>query len=124
MRISVGVYSLPARLDCFLGCLLWGFSNSTFLSAELYCPAPEKKKRQIKNLQGSLHHWPLTGALRELIFHGSICLGAQILIKMYFVHVKKDCCSQIYLTSIKLCHLLLSPGSVGGILPEILDQKR
>lgn len=105
VHISVGVYSLPAWLDCFLGCLLWGFSNSTFLSAELYCPA-QKKKRQIKNLQGPLHHWPVTGALRELIFHGSICLGAKILIKMYFIHVKKDCCFQIYLTSIKLCLLL------------------
>lgn len=66
-----------------------------------------RKKRQIKNLQGSLHHWPVTGALRELIFHGSICLGAKILIKMYFVHVKKDCFFQIYLTAIKLCLLLL-----------------
>lgn len=74
-----------------------------FSRAILSCP---EKKRQIKNLQGPLHHWPVTGALGELIFHGSICLGAKILIKMYFVHVKKDCCFQIYLTSIKLCLLL------------------
>lgn len=75
-----------------------------FSGAILSCP---EKKRQIKNLQGSFHHWPLTGALRERIFHGSVCLGANILIKMYFVHVKKDCCFQIYLTAIKLPHRLL-----------------
>lgn len=79
LQSSVGIHSLPAQLDWFLGYLLWRFSSSTFLLAELYCPA--LKKKQIKNLQGSLHHWPLTGTLRELIFHGSICPGPRFLSK-------------------------------------------
>lgn len=79
LQSSVGIHSPPAQLDCFLGYLLWKFSSSTFLSAKLYCPA--LKKKQIKNLQRSLHHWPLTGTFRELIFHGSICLRPRFLSK-------------------------------------------
>lgn len=96
LQSPVGVHSLPARLDCFFGYLLWRLSCSTFLSAELYCPS--LKKRQIKNLQGSPHHWPLTATLRELILHGSICLGAKMLIKICSANVK-HCTSKKYTIS-------------------------